>query len=126
MKILNALDFPMASAPHPPTTIASDLVAFAATLDLPFCGRTIGFPVLSTRWGIAATRDAHHLWHLDCDGFGTYIDTQAGAKWWVVASPKEGYTFSSVKQFWLDYTLTGANKKKWSLEAILLLPGSRL
>jgi len=127
LKILNALDFPMPCAPHPPTTISSDLVAFTATLDLPFCRRTIGFPVSSCRWGIAATQDAHHLWHLDCNGFATYIDTQAGAKWWVVAHPKEGRdSLSNINTFSGGYDLSGANDEKWFLEAILLLPGSRL
>lgn len=117
----------MASAPHPPTSISSDLIAFAATLDLPFCGRAVGFPVFSCQWGITATQDAHHLWHIDCDGLATYIDTQAGAKWWVLARPKEEhYAFSGVNTFSVDYRLNRANQEKWSLEAILLLPGSRL
>ena len=74
-KILNALDFPMLSAPHPPTSIASDLAAFNATVDLPMCGHNILFPVASTRWGLAATAGAHHLWHIDCNSLCTYIDT---------------------------------------------------
>ena len=84
-KIINALDFPMPSAPHPPTSIASDLAAFVATVDLPLCGRSIPFPVMDCRWGLAATNGAFHKWHIDCDGFGTYINTQAGQKWWVLA-----------------------------------------
>jgi hypothetical protein len=38
LKIVNALDFPMVLAPHPPTSIASDLAAFVAMVDLPFAG----------------------------------------------------------------------------------------
>ena len=87
-KILNALDFPMLSAPHPPTSIASDLEVFHSTVDLPMCAHTVLFPVTSTRWGLAATSGAHHLWHIDCNGFCTYIDTQTGQKWWIVARPK--------------------------------------
>ena len=127
LKILNALDFPMPSASHPPTTISSDLVAFMATLDMPFCHWTIGFPVSGCRWGIAANQDAHHLLHVDCNGFATYIDTQVGAKWWVVAQPKQfNDPLSSIETFAVDYDLTEANDEKWSLEAILLLPGSCL
>jgi hypothetical protein len=126
-KILNALDFPMLSAPHPPTSFASDLVAFSATVDLPMCSRAISFPVASTRWGLGATSGAHHMWHIDCDGFGTYIDTQAGAKWWVVAKPKYGSTrFSEPTLFTEEYDIDKANEDKWGLEAVLLLPGSRM
>jgi hypothetical protein len=124
-KILNALDFPMLSAPHPPTAIASDLAAFNGTVDLPMCGRNILFPVTSTRWGLAATAGAHHLWHIDCNGFGTYIDTQTGQKWWIVARPKpDSDRFSHPTLFTEEFHIDGANFNKWDLEAVLLLPGS--
>jgi hypothetical protein len=126
LKIINGLDFPMTSAPHPPTAVASDLAAFIATIDLPFCGRDIGFPVMSSRWGLAAVTGACHLWHTDCNGFGTYIDTQAGFKWWVMARPKQPSDFSSTSLFTEQVTLDGPNGNVWILEAVLLTPGSRL
>lgn len=116
----------MLSASHPPTAIASDLEAFNATVDLPMCGRSILFPVASTRWGLAATSGAHHLWHIDCDGFGTYIDTQAGAKWWIIARPKDSLHFSQTTLFTESYDLGTPNLDKWDTEAVLLRPGSRL
>jgi hypothetical protein len=126
-KILNGLDFPMLSAPHPPTSFASDLAAFNATVDLTTCSRNILFPVASTRWGLAATSGAHHLWHIDCDGFCTYIDTQAGQKWWIVARPKNGSAdFSRTTLFTEHFDINTANLNKWDLEAVLLLPGSRM
>ena len=51
-EILNALDFPMVSAPHPPTSFASDLVVFSATINLPLCGHDISFPMASTGWAL--------------------------------------------------------------------------
>jgi hypothetical protein len=125
-KILNALDFPMLSAPHPPTSIASDLEVFHSTVDLPMCARTVLFPVTSTRWGLAATSGAHHLWHIDCNGFCTYIDTQTGQKWWIVARPKNSSDFSCTGLFTDQFRIDAANLNKWDLEAVLLLPGSRL
>ena len=125
-KILNALDFPLTSAPPPPTAFSSDLVAFGATLDLPFCGRNIGFPAISSRWGLAATSGAFHLWHTDCDGFATYIDTQTGHKWWIIARPKEPSSFSDTSLFVDKFTVNRPNDNVWDLEAILLAPGSRL
>jgi hypothetical protein len=126
LKIINGLDFLMASAPHPLTAFASDLAAFIATIDLPFCGRDIGFPVMSCRWGLAAVAGASHLWHIDCNGFGTYIDTQAGFKWWVMARPKHPSDFSSTSLFTEQVTLDGPNESVWILEAVLLGPGSCL
>jgi hypothetical protein len=126
LKIVNGLDFPMMTALHPPAAIASCLAAFVETLDLPLCSRSITFPMAGTRWGLAATAGAHHLWHIDCDGFGTYIDTQAGSKWWVVARPKQSSDFSSISLFTSTFEVDKTNEDLWILEAILLLPGSRL
>ncbi|KAF8337752.1 hypothetical protein F5887DRAFT_920321 [Amanita rubescens] len=36
------------------------------------------------------TAGAISYWHLDTNGFATYIDVQVGKKWWVVANSKEG------------------------------------
>ena len=126
-KILNALDLPLTSAPPPPTAFSSDLAAFGATLDLAFCGRTIGYPAISSRWGLAATSGAFHLWHTDCDGFTTYIDTQTGYKWWVIARPKEPSGFSDTSMFTNGkFAVNHPNDDVWDLEAVLLAPGSRL
>ena len=81
----------------------------------------------SMQWGLAAMSGAHHLWHIDCDGFCTYIDTQAGLKWWVVACPKNTFAdFSHVALFMEEFHIDAINLEKWDLEAVLLRPGSRL
>lgn len=116
----------MVSAPHPPTSIASDLAVFLATVDLPFCGRTVPFPAMACRWGLAATEGAFHLWHTNCNGFGTYIDTQVGYKWWVVAQPKEPFDFSDISFFSKKFDFSAANDDLCDIEAVLLPPGSRL
>ena len=116
----------MASASHPPTEFASDLAAFIMTLDLPFCGRNIGFPAMSSRWGLAATAGAFHLWHTDCNGFATYIDTQTGYKWWVLAQPKQPSDFADTSLFTEKFAVDAPNGDVWDMEAVLLTPGSRL
>ncbi|KAF8227114.1 hypothetical protein L208DRAFT_1298262 [Tricholoma matsutake] len=81
----------------------------------------------STRWGLVATSGAHHLWHIDCNSFCTYIDTQNGMKWWIVAKPKPGSMhFSNAMLFTEEYDISAANLEKWDLEAVLLCPGSRM
>ena len=125
-KIINALDFPMVSAPHPPTVFVSDLAAFHAMVDLPFCRCTVPFPAMVCRWGLAATTGAFHLWHTDCNGFAMYIDTQVGYKWWVVAHPKEHGDLSNLSFFSERFDLSAVNEDLCHIEAILLPPGSCL
>ena len=126
LKVLNALNFLMPSAFHPPTAMASDLAAFHTMVDLPLCGHTIPFPVMDCRWGLATTDGAFHYWHIDCDGFGTYIDTQAGSKWWVLASPEGPFDFSDTSFLTEKFQLDSNNGEVCRLEAVLLTPGSRL
>ncbi|KAF8220480.1 hypothetical protein L208DRAFT_1202251, partial [Tricholoma matsutake] len=79
------------------------------------------------RWGLAATSGAHHLWHIDCNGFCTYIDTQTGMKWWIIAKPKFGSMhFSDAMLFTEEYNISAANLEKRDLEAVLLCPGSKM
>ena len=116
----------MASGSHPPRVFTSDLAAFIDMVDLPFCGRNILFPVMSTRWGLAATTGAFHLWHTDCNGFATYINTQMGYKWWVLAQPMQSSDFADTSLFTKNFAVNGPNKDLWEMEAVLLTPGSRL
>lgn len=124
--ILNALDLPLPGAPHFPLKIASDVQAFNSTLDMPSCGRDVLYPVPSMKWALAATTGAHHAWHIDCNGFGTVIDVQAGYKWWVVAEEKTVGDFASISLFLDNFSVDKVNEHKWLIEAILLAPGSRL
>ena len=76
------------------------------------------------RWNLAATKDAYHDWHIDSDGYGTFVNVMAGSKWWIVARPKNSLgidTFNSTSCF-----IDDASEDKIEAEAILLLPGSQL
>jgi hypothetical protein len=95
-------------------------------------------PTADIRWGIAATTGAVHWWHIDSDGFGTYIDVQTGMKWWIVAKPKERISFQGSYQYDFSefgsinlftqsgYELEKPNTFMWDLEAVALTPGTRL
>ena len=118
---------PNGVCPSSSTSFTSDLATFTATVYLLFCGRSVSFPMASTRWGLAATAGAHHLWDIDCNGLCTYIDMQTGLKWWIVAKPtQESIPFSDPTLFTKEYDISAANLEKWDLEAVLLCPGSRL
>ena len=125
---LNGLDFPMPWLPPFPSTFATDVTAFNATLDMPLCSKKTQFPASSMRWGLAATSGAHHLWHIDCDGFCTCIEVKTGFKLWVLGSPRSNSMdgFSSISDFLDKYDIDSVNDETMALEAILLVPGSTL
>jgi hypothetical protein len=124
--ILNGLDFPMPWLGQFPTSFATDVIAFNSTVDMPLCNRNIMYPSSSTKWGLAATTGAHHLWHIDCDGFGTVINCQIGFKWWIVGQPLPGRDFSKPSEYLDGYDISAVNDDKWQMEGMLLVPGSTL
>jgi len=116
-KILNALEFPMGTAPVSPTPkFSSDLVAWEIT------SRGIPPPIGDIRWGLAATHGARTWFHMDSNGFNTFIDVKCGSKAWLLIYDKFGYfkVVDAFKDFELD------EPGKFLIEVILLTPGTRL
>ena len=77
------------------------------------------------RWNLAATKDAFHPWHIDSDGYGTFVNVMAGSKWWIVARPRSPLNvdiFNTTSAFMPD----DESVDKVDVEAILLQPGSEL
>lgn len=126
-RILNALDFPLASGPPPQSAFATDVRAWDFTLDMPLAGRTVEYPRHHMRWGLAATKGAQHTWHVDAEGMATYIQPKTGSKYWVVARPKASrkdaicLTDDSVVA-----DVSAPNQEYWDIEGILLIPGMEL
>lgn len=127
-KILNALDFPMPTrGPHPLESIATDILAFNETLDDPNCRRTDRFPLSDLYWGLIALAHAFHYFHIDADGFATFIAPQTGAKFWLFARLKAGRSFSETGLYvGGTYAIDQMNLDMWDVEAILLTPGTCL
>jgi hypothetical protein len=116
-KIFNALEFPMGTAPVSPTPkFSTDLVAWE------FASRGIPPPIGDIRWGLAATPGARTWFHLDSNGFNTFIDVKCGLKAWMCIYDKCGH-FMSIDAF-KNFSLDDAND--YRIEAILLSPGTRL
>ncbi|KAF8170798.1 hypothetical protein BJ912DRAFT_840117, partial [Pholiota molesta] len=128
-KILNALEFPDPFAGIERSTFSSDSHALASIYRQEGWVKT-AIPTEHVRWGLAATAGAFHRWHIDSDGFGTFIDPVAGSKWWIVACPRgnlEHDWFQETK--WLKndaFDLDKDGKGLFDVEAIVLQPGSRL
>lgn len=127
-KILNALDLPMLiRGTRPPKTLATDVLAFISTVDDPYCKRSVGFPSSDMYWGLAATSNSFHYFHIDTDGVSTHLAPQTGSKYWVMARPKPGRSFAET-DIYVDsnYAIDETNVDLWDIEAILLTPGTCL
>ena len=116
-KILNALEFPMGTAPVSPTPIfLTDLVAWEMV------SRVIPPPIGDIQWGLAATAGARTWFHMDSNGFNTFIDVKCGYKAWMCIHDKSG-DFELINAF-KDFDLDDAGD--YQIEVILLTPGTRL
>ena len=136
-KVLNALHFPMPEEGLGANPFSTDSVAWCGTKGWQDCNNLELPPTADIRWGLAATAGALHWWHIDSDGFGTYIDVKTGMKWWIVARPKQATLQSLCHDDFAQFARTdifmSSNYQMekpctsmWDLEAVLLTPGTRL
>jgi hypothetical protein len=126
-RVLNALDFKILTAQSPDGRIASDALIWNRTHGMPLFERDYDYPIKEFRWGLAATKGAQHTWHVDADGVATSVQVKTGAKWWVVATPRQGGDcYSLGKHSTAQYDPSLGNLADWRLDAILLQPGMQL
>ena len=90
-------------------------------------------PMGDIRWGLAATAGALSWWHIDSNGFATYLDPKAGTKFVIVARRKFDGTggsvlesFSEIDVYLNKFDSQLPNADRWELEAVILAPGTRL
>ncbi|KAJ3516171.1 hypothetical protein NMY22_g14277 [Coprinellus aureogranulatus] len=117
-KPLNGLSFARVVADVPISSYASEARAFQQTTSEPFCE---DMWLAALRWFIAATKGAHHYWHIDANGFATVIQLLCGKKLWVVARPKN---FSMPPP--AEFDVANPNTDLWDIEATVLTPTIRL
>jgi len=130
-KVLNALSFPMPGAATTPEAFASDLAAWNQTTGEPGCSSKAERPTGDMRWGLCATSGAWHGYHIDSDGSGTYIDVQNenAKKLWITSdhSVADNDALSQTGIFFdPDFSVDEGTSNLWGLEAIVLVPGTRL
>lgn len=127
-KILNGLEFPdPIGCRNPDLQLSSDDVAWVQTTFMrPFCDRQAQKPLSDTRWGLAATAGAITYWHVDSNGYGTYVDVQVGVKWWVVATPRANGPHFANKSLYGKFNPQEVNSTIWDVKGVLLTPGDRL
>jgi hypothetical protein len=119
-KILNALDLSMPVGNEPPYGISSDREAFRCTLDGQLCRKKVLYPSTDMSWGLAGTSGAISYFHIDADGFMTWLVVKAGLKYWILANPRD----ASLSTY--DFHPRDFDPNKWPIEAILLHPGDLL
>lgn len=113
-------------------SVSSDLHAWFTTKRLPDCGSGLPLPGDDIRWGLAAVSGALHWFHIDSDGFATFIDVKTGGKLWVVAKPKrsryaETKAFARIDMFLpKQFDISDPCIDHWDLEAVFLQNGTRL
>ena len=128
-KVLNALSFPMPGAATTPEAFTSDLAAWQQTTGEPGCSPRVARPTGDMRWGTCATCGAWHGHHIDSDGSGSYIEVQDGKKLWVTSdhSVADNDTLSEIGIFFnSEFSVDNGAPELWNLEAIVLVPGTRM
>lgn len=131
-KILNALQFPLGETDLSPMSFTTETHAWKATKDTAFCKADQLFPGDDLRWGLAATSGALHWYHIDSDGFGTFVDVKTGKKYWMCGRPKhsqgiDSKPFSGISTFINEsYDVNIPSTDRWDIEAVVLTPGTRL
>ncbi|KAF8177881.1 hypothetical protein BJ912DRAFT_1063437 [Pholiota molesta] len=130
-KALNVLDIPMPEGTHSAEDFSSDNAVWWEMLQSPWnVDSTAERPTADMHWGLCATTGAGHTFHMDSDGFGTYIEVITGVKVWLVVRPKDCETgdyseFRRIDKFMgEDFDLLDVGE--CLVEAVILTPGTRL
>ena len=130
-KILNGLDFPMwKDTQWDRSPYATDMVAWDYLHGNPHCGTaTAPYPTGHVRWGLAGTAHAVSMFHIDSDGFATFVQVMHGKKLWAVYRPSPTLPLSDANVFLLsDFFLLDRvpPTAQFGMEAVVLRPGDLL
>lgn len=124
-KSLNGLNFPNLIAGITESKYATDVRAFLRTCHDARCSKAM--PIGDISFGLAATRGAHHYFHIDNRGEGTWLEVATGEKIWIFAEFLDPSGVSST-EFWTnpDLDVSKLDYSKLHMEAILLRAGDRM
>lgn len=112
---------------EPPPSLSTDLAAFSATLDRPYCNDNYPYPHRSMRWQLCDLKHANTGFHIDSGGLATHVHCRRGAKLWFLATAVDGHEAGEIDSMMpSDYNLELPPGKRWAIEAVPVLPGSTL
>lgn len=112
------------NGPWPAKQIATDVEAYLRTQALRYAIEP--YPIHVMRWGLASTKNSHHFWHIDSDGFASYISLECGVKVFFLGTPKDfGSNFSYANfhdgnLFTTNFEPNLVNTDLWDLEYVVL------
>ena len=130
-KIINGLDFPMwKDSQWDRCSYATDMVAWDYLHGNPHCGTaTAPYPTGHVRWGLAGTAHTVSNFHIDSDGFATFVQIMCGKKLWAVYRPSPTLSLSNTNIF-VSSDLFQLDRippePRFGLEAVVLRPGDVL
>ena len=106
------------------------MVAWDYLHGMPYCGPTTApYPTGHMRWGLAGTAHAATMFHIDSDGFATFVQAIYGKKLWAIYRPSPTLPLSNPNIF-VDSEIfqldTIPAKAQFGLEAVVLRPGDLL
>ena len=122
-KILNALELPLEFSPLTPIPkFSSDLKSWFATQRFKTNNTDTLYPTGHLRWALASLAGARTWWHIDSNGFLTFLKVMCGYKIWIVIHDERGdlIKICAFEDFVLDEV------GNYRVEAILLQPGTIL
>jgi hypothetical protein len=110
--------------------LSTDSAAWNITKGTSGCRSEQQPPIGDIRWGLASTAGAISWFHIDSNGYATYLDARGGKKYVIIGRRKldQGSleSFSEVDIFLNNFEMDEPNEGRWDLEAVVLPPGTRL
>lgn len=101
--------------------ISTDSEAWNSTKGMSNCPADQTPPTGDLRWGLAATAGALSWWHIDSNGYGTYLDPKAGSKLIIMArrffEEFSLESFSHIDLYLGKWRLDEPHEDRWDLEA---------
>ncbi|KAG6916520.1 hypothetical protein DXG01_006521 [Tephrocybe rancida] len=127
-KALSGLNFPLSYDPFPPQNFLSDTFAWSEAQGRGFCKSHKSYPVSEMRWGLGSTAGTYHYFHLDANGYGTFMEVDHGSKLWFFSTPKVNQPIDSgsIDLFTGVYERDEPNVDLLDVELVYLAPGDKL
>ncbi|KAG6904847.1 hypothetical protein DXG01_006753 [Tephrocybe rancida] len=121
---LSALHIPSAYDMFPKLRFASDWFAWVKVQGKAYCRATEFYPVPEMHWAIVSTGSAHHYWHYDANGLGTFLRVDTGVKLWFIAVPKNGDFRTFMRpDVMTSFELDESNIDLWDVHVNVLFAG---
>jgi len=112
---------------HPDASLSSDVAAFYAMVDRPYCKPELTFPRQSLRWSQCSLQHSNTRFNITANGFAKYKRIQTGTQVVFFTTPLEEATIGAGDSFsQANYYEELPPMTRWTIKAVPLLPGTTL